>query len=195
MSDTMTVKELAEVANVTPKTIYRAIKKLHYDIKRGVEAKFDHEQCLRIVGVVTAGQKNGHLSKAHRTPVHSSPSQNGKVQRQNVAPEIIKAFSEALQVMNKLAAECAESNAMTRRLVETMSSRQVIAPPEQEYSTISGYCRRNGIRVDLETAKRFGKIATAISNERGYPIRKLSDERWGEVNAYHVSVLSQAVSA
>ena len=202
MNDTMTVKELAEVASVNPRTIYRAVKKLHFDIHRGVEARFDHEQCLRIVGVITANQKNVQVSKVDRTAVQ--PSQNGKVPRQIAEvmkshdritselleqnAELIKTLSVMMPAMMKIADAC-------QTMAEKVQSVPVIAPPEQEYSTVSGYCRRNGIRVDLETAKRFGKIATALSVERGYPIRKISDERWGEVNAYHVSVLAQAVAA
>jgi hypothetical protein len=186
MSDTMTVKELAEVAGVSPNTIRRAAKASGIESVNGVAQTFDHEQALNVIASIRV--------KASRK---ISPSQNGKVAFQNgkaprqiaeVQPEIVKAFTEALQVMNKMADACLA-------MAAKVQSAPVIAPPEQEYSTISGYCRRNGIRVDLETAKRFGKIATAISNERGYPIRKISDERWGEVNAYHVSVLSQAVSA
>lgn len=178
MSDTMTVRQLAEVAGVNPRTIRRAVKdRLGIEMTRGVETKLDAEQSLLVISALKI--KGDRQVKV---------GQNVQVKGQNVQPDIVKAFTEALQVMNKMADACLA-------MAAKVQSTPVIAPPEQEYSTISGYCRRNGIRVDLETAKRFGKIATAISQERGYPIRKLSDERWGEVNAYHVSVLSQAVSA
>lgn len=190
MSDTMTVKELAEVAGVNPRTIYRAVKVLNYDMKSGVAAQFDHEQCLRIVGAIKRQPKRVHLSQPPMTNV-----QGRQIAEVGQNDRLINLLSDMVPAMIEMAKSCNESNAMTRRLVESMSARQVIAPPEQEYSTVSGYCRRNGIHVDLETAKRLGKIATAISNERGYPIRKISDERWGEVNAYHVSVLAQAVAA
>ena len=178
MSDTMTVRQLAEVAGVNPRTIRRAVKdRLGIEMTRGVETKLDAEQSLLVISALKI--KGDRQVKV---------GQNVQVKGQNVQPDIVKAFTEALQVMNKMADACLA-------MAAKVQSVPVIAPPEQEYSTISGYCRRNGIRVDLETAKRFGKIATAISQERGYPIRKLSDERWGEVNAYHVSVLAQAVSA
>lgn len=179
VSDTMTVKKLAEVAGVSQSTIGRAAKAAGVECVNGVAQTFDHEQALNVVASIRV--------KASRK---ITPSQNGKVALQNgkVQPEIVKAFTEALQVMNKMADACLA-------MAAKVQSAPVIAPPEQEYSTVSGYCRRNGIHVDLETAKRLGKIATAISNERGYPIRKISDERWGEVNAYHVSVLAQAVAA
>lgn len=177
MNDTMTVKELAEVAGVNPVTVRRAIKaKLGLNMRSGVETTLDAEQCIL---VISALKIKGDRSVQKR--------QNVVLKEQNVQPEIVKAFTEALQVMNKMAEACL---AMSAKL----QAAPVIAPPEQEYSTVSGYCRRNGIRVDPETAKRFGKIASAISTERGYPIRKISDERWGEVNAYHVSILAQAVA-
>lgn len=172
MSDTMTVSELAEVAGVSTKTVRRAIKTIGYDIKNGVTARFEHDQCIRIVGAISSVQRRGHLSKAPRTPVQ---------------PEIGKHFTDVLQVMNKLADACLAMAA------EVKASRHVIAAPEQEYATVAGYCRRNGIPTDRETAQRYGKIATALSGEMGYPIRKIADERWGEVNTYHIAVLAQAV--
>jgi predicted transcriptional regulator len=186
VTETMTVKELAEVAGVDPSSVRRVVKRLGINIQNGVAARFDAAQSAAII--------SGLRIKGSR---HIAPRQNEKLPRQNekVQPEIMKAFSDALQTMSKMAEACTEANAMTRRALEMIEARPALPAPEATYATIAGYCKRHGIHADRETAARYGKIATALSAELGFQVRKISDERWGEVNAYHMKVLSQAVTA
>lgn len=203
MNDTMTVKELAEVAGVNPRTVYRAVRKLGFDMQHGVEAKFDHAQCLRVVGLVTAKHKSVSVSQALMTPVQSqkaikAPSQNGKLPSQNlkvprqigeVQPEIVKAFTEALQVMNKMADACLAMAA------KVQSAPALPAPAEPEYVTIAGFCNIRRLNLSPEAIARAGRVASAIAQDRGITIGKAPHERWGYVNTYPVSICAEAVAA
>lgn len=67
-------------------------------------------------------------------------------------------------------------------------------PDQDEYCTIMGFCRRNGKTINFSEAVQKGKIATKLSKEKNYPIKKVSDVKYGYVNSYKLSVLKQAFS-
>lgn len=182
MSDTMTVKELAEVAGVAPRTVRRAVQSLNFAMQSGVESRFDAAQCVRIIGSLRIkGSRNVQAG------------QNVQLRGQIVQPEIMKTFAEALQTMNALAAACLESNAMTRKLIERMETPAQPALSAPDYMTVSGFCHEKRIVCDGESAKRWGRMARELSDVRGHEVRTVPDQRWGKVNAYRTSVLAEVV--
>jgi predicted transcriptional regulator len=62
---------------------------------------------------------------------------------------------------------------------------------EQDYYTITGYENKIGQKIAFSEALVIGKTAGRISRETGKEIRKVDDERWGQVNSYHVDVLKE----
>lgn len=192
--DTMTVKELAEVAAVSTKTVRRAVKSIGYDLRAGVTSRFQHDQCIRIIGAITSVKRRGQMSTAPRTDVQTHGLRQTVAEvGQNVQPEIIKTFNEALQTMNALAAACLESNAMTRKLIERMETPAQPALSAPDYMTVSGFCHEKRIVCDGESAKRWGRMARELSDVRGHEVRTVPDQRWGKVNAYRTSVLAEVV--
>lgn len=66
--------------------------------------------------------------------------------------------------------------------------------PQYDYFTIIGYYRKQGLAApSMNEAQRIGQMATRLSREKGYGIGKTSDPRFGEVNSYHVSILSEII--
>lgn len=179
MSDTMTVKELAEVAGVNDRTIRRAIKEvLKIETRQGVEIRLDAAQSLQIVGSM-------------RIKGDKQLRQNAEAPRQiaEVQPEIVKAFTEALQVMNKMADACLAMAA------KVQSTQALQTPSEPEYVTIAGFCNLRRLSLSPEAIARAGRVASAIAQDRGIPVGKAPHERWGYVNTYPLSICAEAVAA
>lgn len=63
----------------------------------------------------------------------------------------------------------------------------------EEYYTVAGYASLRGIRLDAKRAAAYGKKASALSKELGIEIFKAHSTLYGEVNTYHVDVLSEVL--
>lgn len=61
--------------------------------------------------------------------------------------------------------------------------------------SVAGYAGLHKIRLTLQTASGFGRRAATISRAQGYPVGKVHDARYGEVNVYHRDVLRQVMDA
>lgn len=77
--------------------------------------------------------------------------------------------------------------------IETMklaiAKVEATTQPENEYFTVAGFARLNGLSVDLNAASGLGKRCATLSKREGKMVGKTNDPRWGFVNTYHVSVL------
>lgn len=77
--------------------------------------------------------------------------------------------------------------------IETMklaiAKVEATTQPENEYFTVAGFARLNGLSVDLNSASGLGKRCSTLSKREGKMVGKTNDPRWGFVNTYHVSVL------
>lgn len=62
---------------------------------------------------------------------------------------------------------------------------------DSNYLTIIAYCGKHGIKVSGAEAKAYGMRAGKLSRGRDKNIIKVPDERWGNVNSYHVDILSE----
>lgn len=61
--------------------------------------------------------------------------------------------------------------------------------------SVAGYAGLHKIRLTLQSASGFGRRAATISRAQGYPVGKVHDARYGEVNVYHRDVLRQVMDA
>lgn len=63
-----------------------------------------------------------------------------------------------------------------------------------EYFTVLGYFVHRGLPPPMkDVASRLGKQAKALSDNLGYEVKKVPDERYGEVGSYHQDILKQIV--
>lgn len=64
---------------------------------------------------------------------------------------------------------------------------------QNDYFTISGYCSLKGIKVTATMANAYGRKCSKFSKEFDYKIDKVLDPRFGQVNSYHLDVLSENI--
>ena len=60
-----------------------------------------------------------------------------------------------------------------------------------DYFTVAGFASLRGIKLGNSDANKGGRIASKLSREYGYPINKAHSEIFGEVNTYHVDILTE----
>lgn len=64
---------------------------------------------------------------------------------------------------------------------------------DENYYTVAGYCKMNGVYCPHDKAKKWGLQATKLSNHLGKEFFKVHSIQWGEVGAYHIDILEQIV--
>lgn len=72
--------------------------------------------------------------------------------------------------------------------VEQLKAKTTTRP---SYFTIAGYATLHKIKVNVRTAAKLGGAASRICKQREYPIDKVPDPRFGEVNSYPEEVLDE----
>ena len=75
-----------------------------------------------------------------------------------------------------------------KRDVLELKARTLTRP---EYFTAAAYGTITGTPVNNAMASFIGRKATKICNQRGFPIDKVTDARWGFVNSYPKEVLEE----
>jgi hypothetical protein len=67
--------------------------------------------------------------------------------------------------------------------------------PEPEYYEVLGYSLKKGLHLSDGEISLCGRLATKISRERSYEIRKNPHPRYGEVGCYHVDILDDVFAS
>jgi hypothetical protein len=126
----------------------------------------------------------------------------GKVAIQRVLSpaELILAQAQQLvdheQRVHQLEAQQAQTTREIQQLDETVA--MVAAKQntiENNYYSITGYASLLKKRVTSADAKELGKQASMLSRQRGVKIDKVTDSKYGSVNAYHTDVLKSIFGA
>lgn len=78
---------------------------------------------------------------------------------------------------------------ITEAKVQEIEAKLTTRP---EYFTVMGYAMLTKVKVGLSIAAQIGRRAKSICVEKGYPIDKIKDPRFGEVGCYPTDVLQQA---
>lgn len=68
-----------------------------------------------------------------------------------------------------------------------------ISTSNSDYYSVSGYASLKGFKhLDIRRANLIGRLAAKLSREYGIDIGKVKDERYGNVNIYHIDILHEA---
>jgi len=102
----------------------------------------------------------------------------------------ILASIQAMQVQQVSINKHEEKIAEIENKIASIEQKQAIEI-KQDYFTILAYCRMNNKTITFSEAIQKGKIATRLSKEKGFELRKTSDERYGYVNSYKESILKE----
>ena len=97
-----------------------------------------------------------------------------------------------LEVLAQSALALVEMDNRTKALeseVKLLSAKIEKSPTD--YFTIAGFASMRGVKVDVRDANKLGRKAAKLSKEHDYPIGKAHSEIFGEVNTYHLDILSE----
>lgn len=105
--------------------------------------------------------------------------------------QIILSTIQTMQVQQKAIQVHDEKLALIESKISQIEKTQSVEI-KQDYCTILAFCKRQGKSISFSEAVQKGKIASKLSKEKGFDIRKVSDEKYGYVNSYKESVLKEA---
>lgn len=168
----MTTKQIAEVAGVSPDTALRKIKELYPEkVRNGRPVSLVQHEAVAVMAEL---RKIGFVAP----------------QNAEVAPQNAKVVTHADLAMFAKAL----IGEMMREIIPLVAQPRQI-DFVQDYFTIKGYANKLGISINYSDAIGIGRAAAKLSAERHAEIRKADDERFGQVNSYHVSVLREVFQA
>jgi hypothetical protein len=176
---TMTVKELSEFIGKSEETIRRKAKELDIYAENGKTLRLNRKDVeditvglFRKLPIAVQSAISETFSKDK-----GSPLTNEKVEY--ITKEDLKDFaretvSEIMKAIIPLIQKPIQQIGYT-----------------QDYYSVLGYCNQNHLPITFSDMIRFGREASKISREKGIEIRKIPDERYGEVGSYHVDILAK----
>lgn len=172
----MTIKEMAEVAGVSTETVSRKVKEMYPDrVKNGKSTRLIQSEALTVMAELR--KKN-----------FVEPLQNDKVPLQNAEVAQLGAMVANLAIMMQESMKMMVSQ--QNQITAILSQKQPLMI-EQDYYSINGYANKIGQRIAFSDALSIGRLAGKLSREKDIEIRKVDDERWGNVNSYHTSILKE----
>ncbi len=91
----------------------------------------------------------------------------------------------------------AEQKELTTKQAETDNKIKLIeakvTTSNSDYYSVSGYASLKGFKhLDVRKANLIGRMAAKLSREYDVEIGKVKDEKWGQVNIYHIDILNEA---
>lgn len=92
--------------------------------------------------------------------------------------------------INQLVEQEKRMNSIESRM-DMIEAKSITRPVD--YYTIAGFASIKNLKVNISQANFLGRKATALSKKYGYDIDKVSDPRYGTVNAYHVDILNEVI--
>ena len=60
-----------------------------------------------------------------------------------------------------------------------------------DYCTVRRYCKLKGIKISNKNAQSLGRLSAKICRKKGYPIAKVEDDLYVQVNSYPIEVLDE----
>jgi hypothetical protein len=171
---TMNIKQFCEMTGLTRQTILSAVKKLFPDkIKNGKVTKLNEIEATDII-------------RELRLKDLPNLSKNLQVEKPQNLQKIDRLESMFVEFMKQQT----ETNKILLTLIQNNSQKQIEL--KQDYFSLLGYMRYKNIdEARFSEMIVYGKEASKISRELGLEIRKIPDERFGQVNSYHISVLER----
>ena len=190
---TMTTAELADFFGVAKETVRRAARKLLLDAaENGKTRQFTFEEVEKISRVLF-NKVPVPVKMAIETTfsnVDGGPLTN--VKAGSVLTD--RDFQMIAQIVSVAVSETMKAYDVRMKAIEEKVDRVPMIGYDETHMTVLGFCRTRGFAVSLPEAVRLGKEAARISREESVPIKRVPDDRFGTVNAYHKAVLQRVIS-
>lgn len=108
--------------------------------------------------------------------------------------DALKKQEAELAKLNELAAVQKEINQETQERLEGLEAEQErLIYPGGRYYTAMGYANLKGVKLSLSDAIRIGKLASEFCRENQIEINRVADTKFGKINSYPESVLSELI--
>ena len=105
-----------------------------------------------------------------------------------------KDFQMIAQIVSVAVSETMKAYDVRMKAIEEKVDRVPLIGYDETHMTVLGFCKTQGFTVSLPEAVRLGKEAARISREENVQIKRVPDDRFGTVNAYHKAILQRVLS-
>lgn len=184
----MTIKEISELTGKSARTVLRWAAghgKSAEDKMSAVEDKMSsagHGKSADFSLVETLWILKGNMSESFISLLKENAAKNNNiVVNNNGRIDRLESLVEKLIL---------SIPTIVKETVNAVSSQKQLEYIQDYYSVI-GYANKNRIAVAFSDALKYGKEEKRLSVEKNIEVRKIADERWGEVNSYHVDILKE----
>jgi KilA-N domain len=92
-------------------------------------------------------------------------------------------------IKQQQALESTRIDELTEVIHQHDSEIERLFSPNGDYFSVVGYAKSRKLSIGLKTASAIGKKCTAYCQDKGIPVEKLKDARWGEVGSYPEMVI------
>lgn len=194
MSDTMTVKELAEVAGVHPQTVRNQVKQLFPDVSQNGRKTFlTAEQSINIMRELRVQVKREIRPSNNLKVLKGGQDLSVFVSLESRVVSLEKNLDQLVTIAANLSQVGAAATACVENLTRAIQQSGQVARTEPEFVTVLAYCLTRGIHPSREQAATYGRNATSICQGIGVTPKQVPDDRWGFVNAYPQFVLAEVI--
>lgn len=172
----MTIKQIAEIAQLTPETVRAKGKELFPDrFAKGVKTVFNQKESMIIMSEL---RKKGFIQPTENL---YQPTENMEVAR-------IDRLESMVEILVKSMAS------IPAQIIQIANNQPKQIEFKQDYYTIKGYASKNKMQLTFSEALKLGRECGKLSRERCAEIRKADDEQFGQVNSYHIDILKEVFS-
>ena len=197
MADNMTIKQIAELAGVDRTTVVRWIGRMDRALCTEIGAKCTEADKTKKPARFTLDETLEIIRAGGRSTLADLLAQNAGAGTVLEAPAVLDVGEIIKSTIQELMPSMTVMMVAAIKQIQAPAAsipRQARLPlpaesPDGEYYTIKGYGNRRGLRVTKSVAISLGRDASRLSRLKNIEIRKIKDLEWGQVNAYHVSIL------
>ena len=192
----MIIKEIAEICGVDERTVQRWVVQAS-DKMSGLSDKMSQAVQTKKPASFTLPETLAIIRAGGRATLADLLSENADRRQATALPPPNVNYTEiATAVASAVTAAMTPLIRELRTPTRQVGSRQATlalpaATPDGEYYTIKGYGSMHGVTVNNTNAVMLGRETSRLSRQQNIDIHKIPDEKWGEVNSYHISVLKE----
>jgi len=163
-----TIKQLTKLTGCHHSTIRAKVTKLFPDkVQNGVRTILSEEEAILIIMEL---KKKGIINL---TENRKELTENRKVDRLTRLENMVEKLIETIPL-----------------LINQPKQIEI----KQDYYSILAYCNLKKYQITTSEAIRYGKEMVKLSKDKGLDVNKVTDERYGYVNSYHISVLEEVIT-
>lgn len=190
----MDTREIANAVGKDERTVRRWVKKVAVKmsavaVKMSASspvypADFDFDETIAII---EEGMGKNAAAIYRANAVNTPPMKTDSVLTD-------RDFQMIAQIVSVTVSETIKAYDARMTAIEANGARVPQIGFDETHMTVLGFCREQGFTVSMPEAVRLGKEAARISRDENVQIKRVPDDRFGAVNAYHKAVLQRVIA-